>query len=280
MPAPKELDPTASVAAYLGAQIRKRREARGLTQKQLGQLVFVSHNRIAQIELATDPPGWEMIKLLDAALDANGELIDLWRHIGVARVDDYARIFLLRQGQARVIQSYGPAIPGLAQTEGYARAIFSAGTVLSDGSVEEKVPIRLARQVILDGDDPPWCRFTLDESALYRNIGGRHVMGGQLAHLLDLNARPRIDVQVIPFGALDPNVVVGSLCLLTMPDGSRAAYTEGLQTGRFFEEPEKVARFTVLYDRIQAAALDPEMSAAFIRNVMEERYLWELPPLT
>ncbi|WP_329582749.1 helix-turn-helix transcriptional regulator [Kitasatospora sp. NBC_01250] len=280
MPAPKELDPTASVAAYLGAQIRKRREAKGLTQKQLGQLVFVSHNRIAQIELATDPPGWEMIKLLDAALDANGDLVDLWFHISVARVDDYAMIFMLRQSQARIMQEYGLIIPGLVQTEAYARAILTAGENIGLGAVSETLPVRLARQSILKGEESPWYRVTLDESALYRNVGGRKVMAGQLAHLLRLNQRPRIDVQVVPFGALDSTALGGSLCLLTMPDGSRAAYCEGLSTGQFFESPDDVARFTVIYDRVQAAALDPEMSAAFIRNVMEERYAWELPPAT
>ncbi|MDH6118080.1 helix-turn-helix transcriptional regulator [Kitasatospora sp. GAS204B] len=279
MPAPKELDPTISLEHYLGNQVRKRREAKGLTQKQLGQMIFVSHNRIAQIELATDPPGPHLIVLLDAALDAQGDLIELWGHLGLERVDDYARLFLMRQGQARIIQEYGLVIPGLVQTEDYVRAMFTAGEAVGEPPVAGKLPIRLARQRIFDREDPPWYRLTLDESALYRNVGGRAVMGAELLHLLELGKRPRVEIQVVPFGALDLNALGGSLCLLTMPDGSRAAYTEGLHTGRFFEDAEKVARFTLVYDRIQAAALDPEMSAAFIRNVMEERYAWDLPPL-
>ncbi|WP_327068420.1 helix-turn-helix domain-containing protein [Kitasatospora sp. NBC_01302] len=280
MPAPKELDPTASLEAYLGAQIRKRREAKGLTQKELGQMVFVSHNRIAQIELATDPPGRELIKLLDAALDARGDLVDLWKHVATPGARNYASLFLKRQGQARIINEYGLVIPGLCQTEAYVRAMFATGTVLDGGTVEEWTPIRLARQEIFDREDPPWYRVTLDEAALHRNVGGREVMRGQLAHLLEMNERPRTEVQVVPFGMLDLSAMGGSLCLLTMPDGCRTAYTEGLHTGQFYEEADQVARLALVYDRVQAAALSPELSAAFIRNVMEDRYAWELPPLT
>ncbi|MGF1425163.1 helix-turn-helix domain-containing protein [Kitasatospora sp. LaBMicrA B282] len=280
MPAPKELDPTASVAAYLGAQVRKRREEKGLTQRELGLKVFVGHNRIAQIELATDPPGRDLIKLLDAALEANGDLSDLWQVMTCAGIKRYAKVFLLRQSQARIIHEFGLVIPGLMQTEAYMRALFSVSEAMGEGTVEEKLPIRRGRQEILAREDPPWYRVTLDEAALHRNVGGREVMCGQLEHLLEVNRHPRVAVQVVPFGALDAIAMYGSMCLLTMPDGSRTAYTEGLRTGQFFEEPEDVARLTVIYDRIQAAALSPEMSAAFIRHVMEERYAWDLPPLT
>lgn len=281
MPAPKELDPTSSLAAYLGAQIRRRREALGLTQKQLGQMVFVSHNRIAQIELATDPPGREMIKLLDAALRANGELIDLWGHLSGPQLNDYAKTFLRRQGEATMVQEYSLVTPGLMQTEAYMRVLFADGDgVLDDLTTAEKVAIRLARQEVLRAEKPPWYRLTLHESALYLNVGGRKVMHGQLAHLLDAGRQRNIDIQVIPQHALPLAALSGSFCLLTMPDGSRSAYSEGIGIGRFFEQPEEVTRLTLIYDRVQAAALDPEMSAAFIRNVMEDRYTWDLPPLT
>ncbi|WP_035846563.1 helix-turn-helix domain-containing protein [Kitasatospora azatica] len=280
MPAPKELDPTTSLPAYLGDLVRRLRQAKGLSQRELGQLCFVAHTRIAQIELATDPPNWDLVKLIDAALEAKGAVTSLWVHFN-GPVMDYAKVFLLRQAQARMIQEYSPVIPGLAQTEAYARAMLTAGEGLfGDATVEETLPGRLARQEILKGQNPPWYRITLHESALHLNIGGRDAMCGQLAHLLKLNERRRIDVQVVPFGSLDPTAVNGSLCLLTMEDGSRAAYTEGFNIGHYLERPEDVTRMALIYDRVQAAALPPDLSAAFIKNVMEERYAWELPPLT
>ncbi|MFF7633814.1 Scr1 family TA system antitoxin-like transcriptional regulator [Kitasatospora sp. NPDC008050] len=281
MPAPKELDPTVSLAAYLGAQIRRRREALGLTQKQLGQLVFVSHNRIAQIELATDPPGRALITLVDAALRANGELIDLWQHVNDPKYDHYAKTFLYRQAEATVIQQYSLVIPGLVQTEAYMRALFDDGDgLIDDRTTAEKVGIRVERQKILQAEKPPWYRLTLPESALYVSVGGLKVMRGQLAHLLETGRRRHVEIQVVPLRSLPLTALNGSFSVLTMADGSRSGYSEGLTIGRYFEEPEDVTRLAVIYDRVQAAALDPEMSAAFIRNVMEERYTWEPPPLT
>ncbi|WP_329564739.1 helix-turn-helix domain-containing protein [Kitasatospora sp. NBC_01266] len=280
MPAPKELDPKASLAAYLGVRVRRLREGMGLTQKQLGQMVFVSHNRIAQIELATDPPGRELIRLLDAALQADSALTDLWEHINNPKYDHYAKTFLYRQAVATMIQEYSLVIPGLLQTEAYMRAIFAESDgLLGDVTAEEKFAARLARQQILQDENAPWYRMTLHESALYLPVGGTKVMYGQLAHLLEVGQRRNIDLQVVPHRGLPLSAVNGSFCLLTMPDGSRSAYSEGINIGQFFEQPEDVTRLTVIYDRVQAAALDPEMSAAFIRNVMEDRYTWELPPL-
>jgi transcriptional regulator with XRE-family HTH domain len=278
MPPAKDLDPTASLEAYLGATIRRRREEKGLTQRQLGQMVFVAHTRIAQIELATDPAGLELIKLLDTALDAKEELVNLWKHIHEPGTRDYAKTFLLRQMQARMIQEYSVIIPGLAQTEEYMRVMFAAG--LSGIPFEQRLAVRLGRQARLNGDNPPWYRLVLHEAALLHGVGGPAVMGRQLERLLEMNRRRTVDVHVVPFGAADLNVLNGSFCLLTMEDGSRSAYTEGIGMGQFFEQPQDVTRMAVFYDRVLASALDPEMSAAFIRNVMEERYSWGLPPLS
>ncbi|MGF1427409.1 helix-turn-helix domain-containing protein [Kitasatospora sp. LaBMicrA B282] len=281
MPAAKDLDPSASLAAFLGAKVRRLREGMGLTQKQLGQLVFVGHNRIAQIELATDPPGRDLIKLLDAALQADGELIGLWGHLNDPKYEHYAKTFLYRQAEAKVIQEYSLVVPGLVQTEAYMRALFDdVDGLLDDRGAAEKITTRLERQQILQREKPPWYRLTLLESALYVPVGGPEVMRGQLAHLLEAGRRRHVDIQVLPLRSLPLTAMDGSFSVLTMPDGSRSGYSEGLIIGRHFEQPEDVTRLAVIYDRVQAAALDPEMSAAFIRNVMEDRYTWEPPPLT
>ncbi|MCX4748618.1 helix-turn-helix domain-containing protein [Kitasatospora sp. NBC_01287] len=280
MPGPKELDPTVSLEAYLGSRVRRLREALGLTQRQLGLMVFVSHNRIAQIELATDPPGRDLVRLLDVALRADNALTDLWEHINDRKFDHYAKMFLRRQGEAKVIQECSLIIPGLLQTEAYMTALFvESDGLLDDLTTAEKLAIRLGRQQILNAEQPPWYRVTLHESALHLPVGGAEVMREQLAHLLEVAQRRNVDLQVLPQRLVPLPAVNGSFCLLTMPDGSRAAYSEGIGIGRLFQRPEEVTRLALIYDRVQAAALDPEMSVAFIRNVMEDRYTWELPPL-
>lgn len=271
MPA-KELDPSSSVAALLGAKVRRLREQADLTQQQLGEQVFVSHTRIAKVELATDPPGWQLCEALDRVLNAGGTLTELWPLIGLGPYEDWAAKFLELQAKATTIHEFSQIIPGLAQTEGYARALLTEGQIFNEGDLEKKIALRLQRQLVLDRLNPPWFWMILDEAALRRAIGGPRLMADQLSWLLDLCQRPRVHVQVLPLSRPVPAAVGGSLSLLTLPQGRQVAYTEGIHSGRMIEEPEDVARYAVVYDRLQANALPPEESAALIRNVMKEHY--------
>jgi hypothetical protein len=150
--------------------------------------------------------------------------------------------------------------------------LFESGRVYANGDLEEKLAFRLGRQEILKGPNPPWLWIVLDESALYREVGGPEVMNKQLARMLELGEHPRVDVQVLPFNSREHAAIGSNLSLVTLPSGERVAYTEGILAGLIFEDLEDVTRFTVIYDRLRANALPPAESAALIRKVMEERY--------
>ncbi|WP_371537981.1 DUF397 domain-containing protein [Streptomyces sp. NBC_00466] len=107
-------------------------------------------------------------------------------------------------------------------------------------------PSRLARQAVLECTDSPWVWIVLDEAVLYRVLGGGLVMRDQLARLLDLGKRPRIHVQVLPFGTTDPAAMGGSFTLLALPDGREVGYEEGIILGRLVEDADEVMRRTVL----------------------------------
>ena len=94
-------------------------------------------------------------------------------------------------------------------------------------------------------------------------------MRDQLARLLEAAAERHITVQVLPFDQGEHDAMGGSLTVLTLPDGSEVAYTEGAHYGQLIEEPDDVRRFAVTYDRLRAAALPPLMSLDMIRSVME-----------
>jgi transcriptional regulator with XRE-family HTH domain len=253
-------------------KVRKLRIAAGLTQQQLGDQVFVSNTRIAQIELATDPPGWKLTESLDNVLGAEGALTELWPLIGLGPYEDWAAKFLELQGVATAVHEFSQTVPGLAQTEGYARALLSDGQIFNEGDLETKVAARLKRQHVLDGPTPPWFWMILDEAVLRRTIGGPQVLADQLSWLLELGRRPRVHIQVLPLRKPVAAAVGGSLSLLMLPEGHQIAYTEGIHSGRIVEDPHDVARYAVVYDRLQANALPPEESAALIRDVMEEHY--------
>ncbi|WP_229920713.1 helix-turn-helix domain-containing protein, partial [Streptomyces avidinii] len=94
MPAPKELDPSASLAALYGAKLRKLRIRAGLTQRQLGDKIPIAHSRIAQFELGNEVPPEDVNGKLDVLLDADGDLIDLWGHIKRTPYPDWARRYM------------------------------------------------------------------------------------------------------------------------------------------------------------------------------------------
>ena len=268
----KELDPSTSVAALLGAKVRRLREAARLTQQELGDRVFVSHTRIAKVELATDPPGWKLTEQLDEALNAGGALTELWPHIKNNPYPDFSQKFMGLQAQATAIHEFSQVVPGLLQTERYARAMLKSGQVYGDWDLERMVAARLDRQALLDGEDAPWTWVVLDEAALYRQVGQLDVMAEQLEQLILAGEGDRLCVRVCPRNKVDPAAMSGSMSILTLRDGSRVVYLEGIKSGSLSEDPDDVVRHSVVYDRLQANALSPDASVALIRKVMEEHY--------
>ncbi|MEV6778396.1 helix-turn-helix domain-containing protein [Streptomyces syringium] len=274
MPAPKELDPTTSLAALYGKKVRKLRLRAGWTQRELGEKVHVTHSRIAKIELGAESLPRQLSNALDEVLGADGDLCDLWEHLGYTPpLPSWHRKFFEYEAKATRMYKFSHLIPGLAQTEPFMRALFSAGEAYKIGpDLETKVSVRLGRQALLDAPDPPWLWIILDQSVLYRPLGGPKVMRGQLAHLLALGERPRVHVQILPYEGTDAVVMSGSMTLLSLPAKGELVYLEGTQSSMFLQEPIEVAMYTAAYDRMQANALSPAASADFIRNVMEEHY--------
>jgi transcriptional regulator with XRE-family HTH domain len=260
------------MAELFGSRVRRLRTAAGLTQAELGEKVHVVSTRITQIERASGAkPTLELARALDAALGADNLLVDLWPYVYREAFPDWSRAFMAHSAQAVSIGEYAAhVVPGLLQTEEYARAVLSVGLSLrSKEQLEERLAARLGRQERLGSRDRPELWVVLDESVLRRPVGGRAIMRDQLARLLEATAEPHITVQVLPFDQGEHDAMGGSLTVLTLPDGTEVAYTEGAHYGQLVEDPEEVKRFAVTYDRLRAVALPPLMSLDLIRSVME-----------
>ncbi|MGY3201483.1 helix-turn-helix domain-containing protein [Streptomyces sp. TE5632] len=264
------LDPTASPLDYYGWELRRQREAHGLKQGQLGEIIFCTGSLICQIETTKKIPTRDFSERVDAALGTDGLFSRLIGLVLRSQLPTWFQPYAEMEAKAAYISTYqAQLVYGLLQTEEYARAVFS---VEDRSKVDEMVAARMERQRILKRDQPPALWVILDEAALLRDIGGRDVMRRQLAHLLSFEDNPWVQVQILPFLTGQHTGMMGSFNLLRFDDNPDLFYMDGYDQGHMTANPDVIKERSVGYARLQASALSPEDSARLITRVMEERY--------
>ncbi|BBA97061.1 putative DNA-binding protein [Actinacidiphila reveromycinica] len=269
------VDPAMSVAAVFARRVRRLRELRGWTQVELAQRVRVHPSRVNQVERMTGhKPMRDLAADMDRELGADGLLTELWPHVYRETFPDWSRKFIeLSERAVRISEFVTHVVPGLLQTEDYARAVLRMGPNLkSEEQLAERIIARLARQDRLASDDAPRLDVILDQAVLMRPIGGATVMRGQVRRLLATEHEPRTTVQVLAFEAGEHPGVDGAFTVLTMPDGSNVAYREGLDFGQLIEEPDEVQAHLLAYERLGALALPPYLSQDTLRSILEDDY--------
>ncbi|MEU6143132.1 helix-turn-helix transcriptional regulator [Streptomyces sp. NPDC047081] len=266
----RELDPSASPLDYYGFELRRAREAAGLTQNALGSIVFCTGSLIGQIETTYKVPTREFSERVDAALGTDGAFSRLVGLVLRSQLPSWFQPYAEMEAKATYIATYqAQLVHGLLQTPAYARAVLSTR---HEGDLDAKVAARLERQRILEREDPPVMWVVLSEAALHQQVGGKEVMREQLAHLLAMQKRRWLEIQVLPFEAGAHTGLMGSFTLLRFADDPDIVYTEDFVQGHMTANPEAVKEGSVRYDHLQAAALSVDDSAALITRVMEERY--------
>ncbi|MEE1753329.1 helix-turn-helix domain-containing protein [Streptomyces sp. SP18CS02] len=265
----QSLDPSASPLDYYGWELRRLREAHGLKQGQLGEIIFCTGSLIGQIETTKKVPTRDFSERVDAALGTDGLFSRLIGLVLRSQLPSWFQPYAEMEAKAAYLSTYqAQLVHGLLQTEAYARAVLSTGM----HDVDSLVTARMERQRILDRERPPLAWAVLDEAVLYRPIGGRQVMRGQLTHLLALANHRWMRVQVLPFNAGEHASLDGSFTAMRFDDHPDIFYTEDLISGHMTANPETLREAARRYAHLQAAALSVEDSAALIARVMEERY--------
>lgn len=149
-------------------------------------------------------------------------------------------------------------IPGLLQTEDYARAVVRACRPWDSHAVlEQVIKGRLERQDILTRDNPPKLWIVIAEGVLRQAVGGPHVMREQLDHLVKMSESPQAVIQILPFSASDAPGADGPAALFEFSDGPSVAYLEGWEAGRVVEDPKEVAAIGTALSMIKSCALSP-----------------------
>ncbi len=274
VPAPKKLDPAQSLAALYGAMLRKFRTRAGWTQRELGDRVPIAHSRIAQFELGNETPVPDVAEALDRLVKADGELMDLWRHVVRTPIPDWAVRYINLEPKASKIRKYmAHTVPGLLQTEAYGRALLNVARPSAGRKLEKLLAARLARQSILDEEGAPVLWTIMDEAVLRRRVGDRAVMREQMERLLRAAEElQHVVLQVLPFDQGEHPFLNGSATVLSFLDRPEVAYLESSYSGELIEHPGTVAEYALAFDYLQALALPPEESAALIRSAAKESY--------
>ncbi|MFD5038034.1 helix-turn-helix domain-containing protein [Streptomyces sp. NPDC087894] len=266
----QSLDPSASPLDYYGWELRRQREANGLRQGQLGEIIFCTGSLIGQIETTKKVPTRDFSERLDAALGTDGVFSRLVGLVLRSQLPTWFQPYAEMEARATYISTYqAQLVYGLLQTEEYARAVLATGM---PDDLEGLLAARMERQRILEREQPPLAWAILDEAVLHRPIGGHEVMRNQLARLLDFTRHRWMRIQVLPFSAGEHSSLAGSFTAMRFEDDPDIIYTEDLISGHMTASPEAIREAARRYAHLQAAALSIEDSAALIARVMEERY--------
>jgi transcriptional regulator with XRE-family HTH domain len=270
----------------LARELVRLRAAATMTIEQAAEAAGVSMSHLSRVERALVGVRLPVVKVLAAAYGADAETVRTliaitkeagqhgwWHKFGGSLPSGYAT-FIGFESDAIEIQSFDTSmVPGLLQTEAYARAVVANGPYgLADEEIARRVEVRLERQRILTRDDPPKVWAILDEAAVRRQVGDRDIHRAQLDHLLALGKRPNFDIQVVPFAAGAHPGMQSSFILLRFADPTDppVAYIETLVGDLFPEDSVDLDRVRITYDRLRATASSIADSAALIRRVLKE----------
>lgn len=258
----------------VGALLAIHREAAGYTQKSLAEHFVVGEDHIASIEQGRRPLKMDLAIQLDELLGTNGTLATAVEHMPeVDLIPRWAEEYLDREREAIAISWYESLlVPGLLQTEAYARAVFrSRVPVYDEDEIEQLVAARIERREILHRKQPPMASFMIWEAALRDQLGGKDVHAQQLRHLREYAELPGLAVQILPLGRSTHAGLEGPFILLETPEHQRLAYTETQRGSHLIADPDEVAILTQKYAMLRTQALNAEDTRDLLDRMLGEQ---------
>jgi transcriptional regulator with XRE-family HTH domain len=267
-------------------ELRRLREEAGLTHAEVASRLEWSASKVSRIETGQSRVQTgdvrDLLDIYGATDEATCEaLVQLarearrrgwWtRYTDVLGSGTYVGL----EAEAATLHTFeSQFIPGLLQTEDYARAIIRAGQVRPNPeTLERRLAARLARQEILGRSDPPEIWAVLDEPVVSRPVGGPNVMRQQLQHLIELSTRPNtpLTLQVLPLSAGAHPGMNGPFVILSFhsPTDPPMVYLETATDGLYIEESSDIERYTLMFSHLVARALGPDESRTMITGLAE-----------
>jgi len=266
----------------LGRELRRLREARAWKMEDAATQVRCSTSRISRIESGDIKPKpgdvMELLVAYDIAMDSEPgrSLLALARDLRESgwwqRIDALSSryaTFIAYEAEAVELRNFEPIlIPGLLQTEAYAREVISVGRETDAGAIEQLTRARLTRQEVLSRKSRPLkLHAILSEAALAVEVGGREVVREQVRHIVELSRLPNVTVQVLRFAAGTHIATGGGFKVLTFEtDEPPLGYIETLAGELFLESPKEIGRLMSAYDHLRALAMSPAESVKWMKE--------------
>ncbi len=271
----------------LAAELRSLRASSGLTRDEVVERTGINVATMYRIEHARVRPQTRTLRtLLDlygVEREQQAELVELlrdarergWLHAYESELPEQYMNFIGFEGEARSSWNYESLfVPGLLQTEDYARAVITGVLPFaSRDEVERRVEVRMERQEVLRNDNPLELWGIVDEAALRRQVGGQDVMRAQLRHLVDASELANITFQVIPFDAGAHAGMPGSFVFLQFADPAipDVVYVDSMAGELFLEAESDIRRYRLVFEHLRAVAASPDASRSLLVSLASEK---------
>ncbi|MET9548132.1 helix-turn-helix transcriptional regulator [Streptomyces sp. NPDC006627] len=273
MPPKKHRRRNASAMKMPGAQVGALRRAAGLTQRQLAGRLVVDEETVASIEQGRRPLKEDLAVALEKLLDARGVLTAALENMPeVDLFPRWAEEYMDLEREAIALSWYdNQVLPGVLQTDPYARAVFSNEVpTLHEDEISLRVAARMQRQEILHRKDPPTATFIISEVTVRDRLGGDRVYFDQLRRLREWADLPGVTIQIMPIGREVHAGLSGPFTLLKTPDHQRVAYIEA-QRGSQLVAPDEVSLLERKYAMLRTQALNAQESKGLLDRLLGEQ---------
>jgi uncharacterized protein DUF5753/helix-turn-helix protein len=271
----------------LGAHLRRLRDAAGVTREDAGWEIRSSESKISRMELGRVSfkerdvadlltlygidDEEERNRLLALARDANTP--GWWHRFGDV-LPSWFQSYLGLEAAASLIRTYEVQfVPGLLQTQDYARAVVLLGHGRAGtDEIDRRVRVRVTRQDLLNRANPPQIWAVIDEAVLRRPIGGREVMRGQVEALLQATKLPNVQLQVVPFAVGGHAAAGGAFSILRFPDPDLpdVVYVEQLTSALYLDKRDDVDHYAATMERLCVEAEPPDRTAEILQTLLRE----------
>jgi transcriptional regulator with XRE-family HTH domain len=269
----------------LGAQLRRLREAKRISLEEAGNVIRASHSKISRLETGrvgfkdrdvadlltfygvTDEKEREALRALASRANSPG----WWNDYSDVLPHWFAPYVGLEEAASQIRAYEVQFVPGLLQTDDYARAVTMLG-YSNPREINRRVSLRMARQAVLTRQDPPSLWVVLDEAVLRRPIGGPSAMRAQLKHLIEMSQRSNVTLQIVPFNAGGHAAAGGPFSVLRFAefDVPDVVYLEQLTSAQYLDKQDVVDSYMAVMERLCIEAATPANSVKTLRSLLRD----------